>query len=49
MLRPVSIKYNFPVLKKFEYDELAQPDGEIRVAVLQPGSFKDPIVVRFIR
>ncbi|KAH6612465.1 heterokaryon incompatibility protein-domain-containing protein [Boeremia exigua] len=33
---------------KFEYDELAQPDREIRVAVLEPGSFEDPIVVRFI-
>lgn len=38
-----------PVSMGFAYDELAQPNGEIRVAILEPGSFKDPIVVRFVR
>lgn len=33
---------------KFKYDQLAQPDCEIRIAVLQPGIFTDPIAVHFV-
>lgn len=34
---------------KFKYDKLAQPDREIRIAVLQPGVLTDPVAVRFVR
>jgi hypothetical protein len=33
----------------FKYDRLHRPDHEIRIAVLQPGIFDDPIVVQFDR
>ncbi|KAF3038859.1 hypothetical protein E8E12_008434 [Didymella heteroderae] len=34
---------------EFKYDRLARPDREIRIAVLQPGTFDDPIIVQFVR
>jgi hypothetical protein len=33
----------------FRYDRLNRPDREIRIAVLQPGTFDDPLVVHFDR
>jgi hypothetical protein len=34
---------------EFKHSKLNKPDAEIRIAVLQPGTFDDPIVVRFDR
>ena len=34
---------------RYKYDDILQPHEEIRVAMLEPGTFEDPIVVRFVR
>ena len=34
---------------KYEHNDLAQSDDEILVAVLESGSYRDPIGVRLVR
>ena len=48
-LRIAASHHRDPVVMKYEHNDLAQSDDEILVAVLESGSYRDPIGVRLVR